>query len=278
MAKGLSPLRENYHLSLLHNTSFRPTCYVSNFVIRVLNPLPLYPTKCVHILVLAKGLIALNEDLRTVFQLFSPGMFVFSFDLNSAYHHIDICEEHMKFYEFKVLPFGLTSASYVFTKVMRQLVKFWRGCGLLALMYLDDGIGGNLSSESAKYISVQVRKDQIISMSCAVCNDTRLLARSCYAAIEQRASWDQLLFVSPEIRNELFFWQSNINSINGKPMSLKSSAVGVVYSDTSDSDFGGYFVQCGKGFTVRHLVRRGDANEFHFAGDLDCKICSFILA
>ena len=84
------------------------------------------------------------EDLRTVLQLFSPGMFVFSFDLKSAYHHIDICEEHMKFlpfkwpsvdgamkfYEFKVLPFGLTSAPYVFTKVMRQLVKFWRGCGL----------------------------------------------------------------------------------------------------------------------------------------------------
>ena len=268
------------------------------------------------------------EDLRTVLQLFSPGMFVFSFDLKSAYHHIDICEEHMKFlsfkwpsvdgamkfYEFKVLPFGLTSAPYVFTKVMRQLVKFWRGCGLLALMYLDDGIGGNLSRESAKNISVQVRKDlvsagftsndeksnwepvqnlvflgtvldfetglisipeerilklkssidsclqdnvisarglasitgQIISMSCAVGNVTRLLTRICYAAIEQRTSWDQLLFVSPEIRNELSFWQSNIDSINGKPMSPKSSAVGDVYSDASDSGFGGYFVQCGQ--------------------------------
>ena len=42
---------------------------------------------------------------------------------------------------------------------MRQLVKFWRGRGHLALMYLDDGIGGNLSCESAKNISVQVRKD-----------------------------------------------------------------------------------------------------------------------
>ena len=268
------------------------------------------------------------EDLRTVLQLFSPGMFVFSFDLKSAYHHIDICEEHMKFlsfkwpsvdgamkfYEFKVLPFGLTSAPYIFTKVMRQLVKFWRGCGHLALMYLDDGIGGNLSRETAKNISVQVRKDlasagftcndkksnwepvqnlvflgtvldfkmglisipeerilklkssidsclqdnfisarglasitgQIISMSCAVGNTTRLLTRNCYAAIEQRTSWDQLLFVSPEIRNELFFWRSNIDSVNGKPMSPKSSAVGVVYSDASDTGFGGYFVQCGQ--------------------------------
>ena len=125
------------------------------------------------------------EDLRTVLQLFSPGMFVFSFDLKSAYHHIDICEEHMKFlsfkwplvdgamkfYEFKVLPFGLTSAPYVFTKVMHQLVKFWRGSGLLALMYLDDGIGGNLSRENAKRISVQVRKDLVSAGF--TCNDEK---------------------------------------------------------------------------------------------------------
>ena len=31
---------------------------------------------------------------------------------------------------------------------------------------------------------------QIISMSCAAGNVTRLLTRNCYAAIEQRTSWD----------------------------------------------------------------------------------------
>ena len=65
----------------------------------------------------------------------------------------------------------------------------------------------------------------IISISCAVGNVTRLLTRDCYAAIKRRTSWDQLLFVSPEIRNELSFWQSNIDSISVKPMSPKSSSV-----------------------------------------------------
>ena len=88
--------------------------------------------------------------------MFHPGMSVFSFDLKD--HHIDICEEHrkflsfkwpssdgiMEFYEFKVLPFGLTSAPNVFTKVVRQLVQYWRGRGNLILMYLDDGIGGDV--------------------------------------------------------------------------------------------------------------------------------------
>ena len=105
--------------------------------------------------------------------MFLPVMSVFSFDLKSAFHHIDICEEHrkflsfkwpssdggMKFYEFKVLPFGLTSASYVFTKVVHPLVNYWRGRGHLILMYLDDGIGGNMSVERSRILSGSVRHD-----------------------------------------------------------------------------------------------------------------------
>ena len=83
---------------------------------------------------------------------------------------------------------------------------------------------------------------QIISMACAVDNVTRLFTRNCYSAIECRSSWDQLLHVSPEVRYELSFW---LNNIDFKVRSPKSSAVGVVYSDASDSGFGGYYVQCG---------------------------------
>ena len=107
--------------------------------------------------------------------MFPSGMFIFCFDLKSAYHHIDICTEHikflsfkwptgdggMKFYEFTVLPFGLTSAPSVFTKVLRQLIKFWRGNGHRVLLYLDDGIGGHFSQTSANQLSIQVRQDII---------------------------------------------------------------------------------------------------------------------
>ena len=73
-------------------------------------------------------------------------------------------------------------------------------------------------------------------------NVTRLLTRNFYAAIEERTSWDQLLFVSSKIRNELSFWQSNIGFINGKPMLWEL----FIYSDASDTGFGGYPVQCGQ--------------------------------
>ena len=41
---------------------------------------------------------------------------------------------------FTVLPFGLSTACYCFTKLMRPLVRFWRSRGLKAILYLDDGV------------------------------------------------------------------------------------------------------------------------------------------
>ena len=57
-------------------------------------------------------------------EVLRPGDFIFSFDLKSGYHHIDIFPEHRKFlafswsfadgsvryFMFSVLPFGLSSA------------------------------------------------------------------------------------------------------------------------------------------------------------------------
>ena len=75
---------------------------------------------------------------------------MFLFDLKSGYHHIDILEPHRQyfgfswelhgvkqFYFFKVFPFGLSTACYAFTKLLRPLVKYWRA---RALLHLDDGI------------------------------------------------------------------------------------------------------------------------------------------
>ena len=84
-------------------------------------------------------------DLRTVLQIFDLGIFAFTFDLKSAYHHIDICDDHVKylsfkwcfgsgkyrFFAFQVLPFGLSSAPYIFSKVMRQLLKHCRSKGYI---------------------------------------------------------------------------------------------------------------------------------------------------
>ena len=83
------------------------------------------------------------EDWKTTMPHFALGIYMFSFDLKSGYHHIEIFEGHQiylgfflealysnsnrtKFHVFTVLPFGLSSAPHVFTKILKPLEKHWR--------------------------------------------------------------------------------------------------------------------------------------------------------
>ena len=42
------------------------------------------------------------------------------------------------YYVYTCLPFGLSIAPWVFSKVMREIVMFWRRCGIRVIPYLDD--------------------------------------------------------------------------------------------------------------------------------------------
>jgi len=105
------------------------------------------------------------EDLNTFAKIFDKNDFFTTFDLKSGYHHVDIHPEHRKFlgfewtfsngvtryFQFAVLPFGLTSACYAFTKILRHFISKWRGVGIKSVIYLDDGINGHTSYDKAKY-------------------------------------------------------------------------------------------------------------------------------
>ena len=65
--------------------------------------------------------------------------FMYKFNIKQGYHHIDIKLEHQKYLDFAweingkvcyfvftILSFGLTSAPFIFTKTLRELVKHWR--------------------------------------------------------------------------------------------------------------------------------------------------------
>lgn len=97
---------------------------------------------------------------------------MYSFDFSSGYHHINIFEPHQTFlgfawngtfYKFTVLPFGLSTAGHVFTKVVRVLVKKWREMGIQIVVFLDDGFGSELQYEVAYKHSQIVHKDLILS-------------------------------------------------------------------------------------------------------------------
>ena len=106
------------------------------------------------------------EDLRTFQNLFSKGDFFFETDLKSRYHHLDILEGHQKYlgfswcisgmqryFVFTVLVFGLATALFIFTKVVKVLIKHWRSMAIRIFAFVDDILGGGRSKEEASRIS-----------------------------------------------------------------------------------------------------------------------------
>ena len=262
------------------------------------------------------------EDLRVAMLLFEQGDYLFSFDLKSGYHHVDIADHHCKylgfawdghFYVLTVLPFGLATACYMFTKLLRPLVRYWRAGGLRILVYLDDGLCavagkveaieasqfvcstlakagfldhpvksiwdpvqrlpwlgfvidlalGQVEVPQEKLVALQHRLDQacqlalisakqlasivgkIISMGLAIGPVSRFMTRSLYAALESRQTWCDLLRLSPEARAELRFWSASLSEYSSQPIWRSPSALRVVYSDASETGYGGYVVEHG---------------------------------
>ena len=266
------------------------------------------------------------EDLPHIAQVLGKDQYYFSFDLESGYHHVDIFQQHQKYlgfawthrdgvtryYTFTVLPFGLNSACYLFTKLTRPLVYSWRARGILSFIYIDDGLIispslhvslANLAivqntiarsgfvasktkciwqpSQSIQYLGfiidsvterfyvpekkvskllvsitnlltsvstdsqVPVRAlascaGQLISMTLAVGPISSLLTRAMYRTIESRLFWSDNVFLSDPVVNELQFWAANISSLNGFPIKLRLAPTMQIFSDASDTGYGGF--------------------------------------
>ena len=107
------------------------------------------------------------EDIRTAAKLFRAGDFVITFDLKSGYHHVDMAEDHWRylgfswkgqFYCFKSLPFGLSTAPYLFNKLVKVLVRYWREKGIKCMMFFDDGSAGAETQVEAVEVAQVVRQ------------------------------------------------------------------------------------------------------------------------
>lgn len=87
------------------------------------------------------------EDGKIVKQLLDKDDFMASIDLKDAYYSVRISKSDRRYlrfvfegviYEFKCLPFGLNTAPYTFTKIMKPVISYLRNLGYLSVIYLDD--------------------------------------------------------------------------------------------------------------------------------------------
>jgi hypothetical protein len=113
------------------------------------------------------------EGLNVIPSLFQKGDFMTTFDLKSGYHHVNINQDcwpylgfswygrgdRRQFFVFRVLPFGLSTACYVFIKLLRPFVKHWRPGGRRVVVYIDDGICAAATSEETEEHSVAIQAD-----------------------------------------------------------------------------------------------------------------------
>lgn len=268
------------------------------------------------------------EDIKTAQMYINEGSYMFKFDIHSAYHHIDIYEPHTeylgfswvvhgvrKYYKFLVLPFGLSTACYLYTKLTRPLIKKWRGEGKQVVMYLDDGLGVHDNSEMCENMALQVKTDllnsgfvpkaeksmwsptqelvwlgtsidtnkglymipeariakifetisiierslrlegrvfirkiaslvgQIISTSLVFGNLVYLMTKHISIDISSAPTWYCNVTLSEDSVQQISFWKENLPFLNVKPFKRDFACHTLVYSDASDTGFGGYSVE-----------------------------------
>ncbi len=134
------------------------------------------------------------DDWKLMEQYLVQDGFAFSFDITQGYHHIDIhpdfheylgfywfFEGKVRYFIFVVLPFGLTSAPFIFTKIVRCLVKWWRGQGIKICVYIDDGLGVE------KYCALATKHSKIVEES---------LEKSGFLANKVKSVWDPTQTIS----------------------------------------------------------------------------------
>ncbi len=88
------------------------------------------------------------ETSRSIIKAVSPGEWSVSIDLTDAYLHVPIRPEHQRYlrfavsqteaYQFRALPFGLSSAPRIFTMVLREVAQYLHHRGIKFHFYLDD--------------------------------------------------------------------------------------------------------------------------------------------
>ena len=97
-------------------------------------------------------IVVLSFKMETLFSIITalqPQEWITKIDLKDAYHHILVYVNILKYfrfvvarvvYQFRVLPFGLSTAPREFTKTLAPVVQLLRTQGVRVHAYLDDWI------------------------------------------------------------------------------------------------------------------------------------------
>jgi hypothetical protein len=108
------------------------------------------------------------EGLKDMLAVAEKGYHAIFFDLTSGYDHVELHPRTRTYTSFKwkgsyyfynCLPFGFATAPWVFSKVMQELVMYWRKGGINVLLYLDDFFFSKKGKQPYVLLYRRIKKD-----------------------------------------------------------------------------------------------------------------------
>jgi hypothetical protein len=115
---------------------------------------------------LAKMVFAF-EGLVNLADIAEKGDHLVSYNLKPACYHMGLIPMSRRFvgikwkgvfYEYTCLAFGLSTGPWVFSKVMRELVMYWKRCGIKNLPYFDDLFFPKKGSRACRFVGIRIVK------------------------------------------------------------------------------------------------------------------------
>ena len=125
-----------------------------------------------------------------------------------------------RYFVFSVLPFGLSTAPYIFTKCIRPLEKYWRLQGIKIAVFLDDGLVCENDYDSCKSLAYIVKQD--LRNAGFVCNDAKSIWEPSQNVVWSGLRWnsvDGCIHITDRRLNNIF---DHIESIKANDFILSA--------------------------------------------------------
>ena len=169
------------------------------------------------------------ESTESALDIIEKGSWSVSFDIRGAYHHVKLAEDQWKYFGFccfiegrlryfwfMSMPFGLSSAAYALTKLLKSVLARWRTMGFLVWIHIDDGLVVMKSRGEAETASKIVQKD--LKRLGIIVSDEKCVWKPC-----QQQVWTGLLFDLEEFK--VFVTEDKISRAKGKLLEMKGKDI-----------------------------------------------------
>lgn len=169
-----------------------------------------------------------QEHFKIVLDLIQRNDWFSSIDLSDAYFSVSIHPEFRKYLKFEwngtlwqylVLPFGLSSAPRVFTKILKPVYAWLRFQGVRCCYYIDDSLNMNQKRDTCEQ-NTQLISSTLVSLGFTI-NEKKSQFTPCTRIVFFGYILDSVLFM-------VFLTEEKVEKIISKARGLLKSSVVVV--------------------------------------------------